>query len=112
MKGWTSEAFLCKNILKYLQKKENNRVAKLATELPKSEFGAPPHKGPVGIACLTYADCDLDDFQSVKALKDSGLTWDQIQEQVDRILGITDTVPKIKFIYHWRGDCACWRGRV
>lgn len=83
-------------------------MSKLAIELPKADFGKAPHKGPRGICYTVYGSCDLDDLAAVKALKETGLTWEQIQEQVDKILGIENPIPRQRFIYHFRSLCRCW----
>lgn len=86
-------------------------MAKLAAELPTREFGPPRGKGPKGACYVPYHECDNDDFLAVKALKDTGLTWEQIQEQVDAVLGIEEPIPTKKFTYHWRQLCTCWRDK-
>lgn len=84
-------------------------MSKLAQELPSSNFGKTPLKGPRSACSLVYGDCDLEDYEAVVALKEQGLTWEQIQDQVDRILNIEDKIPTKKFTYHWRQMCTCWR---
>lgn len=86
-------------------------MAKLATELPKQDFGQKPHVGPRGVCYPLYGDCDIEDLEAVNQLREQGLTWEQLQEQIDKILEIENPIPRERFIYHWRKQCACWRGK-
>lgn len=86
-------------------------MSKLATELPKVEFGTGPRKGPRGACFGVYKDCDVEDLNAVQKLREDGLSWEQIQEQVDRILGVGEAIEKKKFVYHWRQLCTCWRDK-
>ena len=86
-------------------------MSKLAAGLEAADFGPNPHKGPRGECFAVYGDCDLEDFKAIERLKNTGLTWTQLQEQVDQIMGIESPIPVKKFTYHWRGLCSCWRDK-
>lgn len=56
-----------------------------------------------------YGYGDLEDLEAVTRLHESGVQWNQIQEMVDKSLGIEDPLPENKFIRHWRSKCSCWK---
>lgn len=85
-------------------------MSKLEAGLAGVEFDS-PHKGPRGACYAVYSECDMDDFHAVEKLKTTGVTWAQLQVQVDKLLGVTDPISTKKFTYHWRGLCTCWNGK-
>lgn len=84
-------------------------MSKLAVELPKVEFDDSPSRGPRGACYPLYKDCDEEDYQEVQRLRSAGYTWEQVQSAVDKILEIEASIPRKKFVYHWRQQCVCWK---
>lgn len=65
--------------------------------------------GPLPACRAVYGrlDLDLEDWASVQALKETR-DWHQTQAELHRILGISETLTREKFRYHWLRGCSCW----
>lgn len=85
-------------------------MSKLATKLSEVVVQTSASKGPTGACYRVYGKGDPEDFEAVNQLKAEGATWVQIQEEVDRILGVEEPLGYRKFIYHWTAQCKCWAG--
>lgn len=83
-------------------------MSKLAASIKKVKADK-PHIGPRPACYELYADCDREDLDAVQNLKNSGATWAQIQDEVDRVAGVTESLVAWRFIRHWREQCSCWR---
>lgn len=79
-------------------------ASKIATSPPTA---ATVRRGPANRCYPLYGSGDMEDFEAVEALRQN-LTWRQVQEHIDDILGVTKPLPLEKFRYHFRRRCFCW----
>lgn len=84
-------------------------MSKLASKIQTTPApdAKPVKRGPDNCCFPLYGAGDLEDAQAVDALR-VGRTWRQVQEHVDKLVGIERHLPLDKFRYHWRRMCYCW----
>lgn len=84
-------------------------MSKLASKIAATPapVGAPVKRGPANACFPLYGYGDLEDWEQVETLHVS-LTWREVQDHIDALLGVEKRIPLEKFRYHWRRRCFCW----
>lgn len=79
-------------------------MSELAKALQEIKVDAPP-------TCRRTYRPDDEDQAAIIRLHEDGMLWSEIQQIVDRKLGLTDAITTRGFADHWARRCACWRTR-
>lgn len=67
-----------------------------------------PRKIPKAPCFPIYGYGDEEDYKAVEGLRSDGVQWVQVQETIDKLVGVDAPLPNNKFIRHWSKKCSCW----